>query len=195
LDRLREANKLPEQQNFRQWKTQLQSAYSAPEAKEQMWYLPDSRTLRVVIVPNPQGGVTYLYDDVTERLELHRRYDAMIKVQSETLDHLSEAVAVFGADGRIRLHNPIFERLWRLTPEALAQRPHIEAVAAWCQVQHDDGALWRKMRAAVTAIDNREPDHGRIERRDSMAITWSSVPLPDGATMLTFKDVSDSVNV
>jgi signal transduction histidine kinase len=195
LDRLREANKLPEQQNFRQWKTQLHGAYQAGEPKEQMWYLPDGRTLRVVIVPNPQGGVTYLYDDVTERLELHRRYDAMIKVQSETLDHLSEAVAVFGSDGRIRLHNPIFERLWKLTPEALAQRPHIEAVAAWCQAQHDDSALWRKMRAAVTAIDNREPAGGRIERRDGMAINWSSVPLPDGATMLTFQDVSDTVNV
>jgi signal transduction histidine kinase len=28
-----------------------------------------------------------------------------------------------------------------------------------------------------------------------MAINWSTVPLPDGATMLTFQDVSDSVNV
>jgi signal transduction histidine kinase len=195
LDRLREANKLPEQQNFRQWKTQLHGAYQASEPKEQMWYLPDGRTLRVVIVPNPQGGVTYLYDDVTERLELHRRYDAMIKVQSETLDHLSEAVAVFGSDGRIRLHNPAFERLWKLTAEALAPRPHIEAVAAWCQAQHDDGALWRKVRGAVTAIDNREPGGGRIERRDGLAINWSSVPLPDGATMLTFQDVSDTVNV
>jgi signal transduction histidine kinase len=195
LDRLRETNKLPEQQNFRQWKAQLHGAYRASEPKEQMWYLPDGRTMRVVIVPHPQGGVTYLFDDVTERLELHRRYDAMIKVQSETLDHLSEAVAVFASDGRIRLHNPAFERMWKLTAEALAQRPHIEAVSAWCQAQHDDSALWRRLRGAVTAIDNREPDGDRIERRDGMAINWSTVPLPDGATMLTFQDVSDTVNV
>jgi signal transduction histidine kinase len=195
LDRLREADKLPQQQNFRQWKAQLHGAYHAGEPAEQMWHLPDGRTLRVVIVPNPQGGVTYLFDDVTERLDLHRRYDAMIKVQSETLDHLSEAVAVFASDGRIRLHNPAFERMWKLTGDALAQRPHIEAVAAWCQAQHDDNALWRRVRAAVTAIDNREPVGGRIERRDGMAINWSSVPLPDGATMLTFQDVSDTVNV
>jgi signal transduction histidine kinase len=195
LERLREANKLPEQQNFRQWKAQLHSAYRANEPKEQMWYLPDSRTLRVVIVPHPQGGVTYLFDDVTERLELHRRYDSMIKVQSETLDHLSEAVAVFASDGRIRLHNPAFERMWKLAGDALAQRPHIEEVAAWCQAQHDDNAMWRKLRGAVTAIDNREPVGGRIERRDGMAITWSAVPLPDGATMLTFQDISDTVNV
>jgi signal transduction histidine kinase len=195
LDRLREADKLPQQQNFRQWKAQLHGAYQASEPTDQTWYLPDGRTLRVVIVPNAQGGVTYLFDDVTERLDLHRRYDAMIKVQSETLDHLSEAVAVFASDGRIRLHNPAFERMWKLTSDALAQRPHIEAVAAWCQAQHDDNALWRQVRGAVTAIDNRMPVGGRIERRDGMAINWSSVPLPDGATMLTFQDVSDTVNV
>jgi len=195
LDRLRESDKLPEQQNFRQWKAQLHEAYRATEPKEQMWHLPDGRALRAVIVPNPQGGVTYLFEDVTERLELHRRYDALIKVQSETLDHLSEAVAVFASDGRIRLHNPAFERMWKLTPEALAARPHVEAIAAWCQAQHDDNALWRRLRAAVTAIDNREPMTDSIERRDGMAINWATVPLPDGATMLTFQDVTDTANV
>jgi signal transduction histidine kinase len=195
LDRLREANKLPEQQNFKQWKAQLHGAYRAAEPKEQMWHLPNGRALRVIIVPHAQGGVTYLYDDVTERLDLHRRYDAMIKVQSETLDHLSEAVAVFGSDGRIRLHNPTFERLWKLTGDALAQHPHVEAVAAWCQAQHDDNTIWRALRGAVTAIENREPVGGRFERRDGLALRWSTLPLPDGATMVTFQDVTDSVNV
>ena len=90
-----------------------------------MWHLPDGRALRVVTTPNPEGGVTYLYEDVTERLDLHRRYDALIKVQSETLDHLAEAVAVFGSDGRVRLHNPAFHRMWKLSQEALDQRPHV----------------------------------------------------------------------
>jgi signal transduction histidine kinase len=119
----------------------------------------------------------------------------MIKVQSETLDHLSEAVAVFGSDGRIRLHNPTFERMWKLTGDSLAQHPHVEAVAAWCQAQHDDNTIWRALRGAVTAIDNREPVGGRIERRDGVALRWSTLPLPDGATMVTFQDVTDSVNV
>ena len=88
LDTLRTARKLPEEQDFRQWKLQLYEAYRAVEPKEHMWHLPDGRTLRVVTTPNPEGGVTYLYDDVTERLDMHRRYDALIKVQSETLDHL-----------------------------------------------------------------------------------------------------------
>ena len=158
LDTLRAARKLPEEQDFRQWKQQLYEAYRAVEPKEHMWHLPDGRTLRVVTTPNPEGGVTYLYDDVTERLDMHRRYDALIKVQSETLDHLAEAVAVFGSDGRVRLHNPAFQRMWKLSAEALDQHPHIEAVTAWCQALHDDNAVWRNLRAAVTAIDEPRAD-------------------------------------
>ena len=80
----------------------------ASSRKEHIWHLPDGRTLRVVTTPNPEGGVTYLFDDVTERLDLVRRYDELIRVQGETLDNLAEAVAVFGSDGRLRLHNPAF---------------------------------------------------------------------------------------
>ena len=195
LDALRADRKLPEETDFRSWKQQLYEAYRAVEPKEHMWHLPDGRTLRVVTTPNPEGGVTYLYDDVTERLDMHRRYDALIKVQSETLDHLVEAVAVFGSDGRVRLHNPAFERMWKLTREALDARPHIGEVTAWAQAQHDDNTIWRNLRAAVTAIDERKPIAARIERRDGMTVDMTAMPLPDGATLVTFQNVSDSVNV
>jgi signal transduction histidine kinase len=195
LDRLRSLRKLPEEQDFRLWKQQLYEAYRAVEPQEHMWYLPDGRTLRVITTPNPEGGVTYLYDDVTESLDLHRRYDALIKVQSETLDYLAEAVAVFGSDGRVRLHNPAFQRMWKLSVDALDQHPHVEEVTAWCQALHDDGVVWRNLRAAVTAIDDREPIAARIERRDGASIELATMPLPDGATLVTFQDVSDTVNV
>jgi signal transduction histidine kinase len=195
LDRLRSRRKLPEEQDFRLWKQQLYEAYRAVEPHEHMWHLPDGRTLRVVTAPNPEGGITYLYDDVTERLDMHRRYDALIKVQSETLDHLAEAVAVFGSDGRVRLHNPAFQRMWKLAAEALEQHPHVGAVAAWCQALHDDNAVWRDLRAAVTALDDRAPITARIERRDGMVIDMTTMPLPDGATLVTFQDMSDTVNV
>ncbi|HVZ52768.1 MAG TPA: PAS-domain containing protein [Pseudolabrys sp.] len=195
LDALRAKRKLPEQQDFRGWKQELYEAYRAFEAREHTWHLPDGRTLRVVTTPNPEGGVTYLYDDVTEGLDMRRRYDALIKVQSETLDHLAEAVAVFGSDGRVRLHNPAFQRMWKLSAEALDQHPHVEAVTAWCQALHDDNAVWRRLRAEVTAIDGREPFAVRIARRDGLTIDLTTMPLPDGATLVTFQDVSDSVNI
>jgi len=195
LDVLRASRKLPEEQDFRQWKQQLYEVYRAVEPKEHLWHLPDGRTLRVVTAPNPEGGVTYLYDDVTERLDMHRRYGALIKVQSETLDHLAEAVAVFGSDGRVRLHNPAFQRMWKLSPQALDQHPHVEEVTAWTQALHDENTVWRNLRAAVTAIDEREPIVARIERRDGVMVDMTTMPLPDGATLVTFQDVTDTVNV
>ena len=195
LDQLRSARRLPDEPDFRQWKAALHEAYRALEAKEHLWHLPGGRTMRVVTTPNPEGGVIYLFDDVTERLDLERRYDALIRVQGETLDNLAEAVAVFGSDGRLRLFNPAFVQMWRLEPADLADRPHIEAVSARCRPLHGDAPLWQSLRATITAIDNREPVKGRLERRDGNVVDCATRPLPDGATLVTFQDVTDTVNV
>ncbi len=195
LDRLRASRKLPEQQDFRSWKNQLHEAYRAIEAKEDLWHLPDGRTLRVVTTPNTEGGVTYLFDNVTERLDLERRYDALIRVQGETLDNLAEAVAVFASDGRLRLHNPAFQTMWNLPVEALAERPHIEAVIAWCAPLQPEDQTMRALRTAVTSIGQRDSVKGRLEGRNGSVVDVATLPLPDGATLVTFQDVTDSVNV
>jgi signal transduction histidine kinase len=195
LDRLRAGRKLPDEHDFRQWKAVLHEAYRAVEAKEHMWHLPDGRALRTVTTPNPEGGVIYLFDDVTERLALQRRYDALIRVQGETLDNLTEAVAVFGSDGRLRLYNPVFARMWRLTPDILSARPHIETISTWSQPLHGDDPIWHRLRATITAIDAREPVLGRLDRLDGNVVNCATIPLPDGATLVTFQDVTDTVNV
>jgi signal transduction histidine kinase len=195
LDQLRAARLLPEQQDYRQWRAGLHEAYRVTDAREHLWHLPDGRTLRVVTTPNPQGGVTYLFDDVTERLDMVRRYDALIRVQSETLDNLAEAIAVFGSDGRLRLYNPSFAKLWRLEPSAVADRPHIEAVIERCRPLYHNETLWQRLRSAVTAIEGRETVTGRLERTDGSVLDLVTVPLPDGATLVTFLDVTDTINV
>ena len=195
IDALRAARKLPEEPDFRQWRAQLHEAYRAIEAKEHIWHLPGGRTLRVVTTPNPDGGVTYLFHDVTESLDLERRFEELIRVQRETLDNLAEGVAVFGSDGRLRLHNAAFGRMWRLAPAALADRPHIEKITALCQPLHGGAPAWQALRDVVTAIDSREAMTARLERRDGSVVDCTTVPLPDGATLVTFHDVSDSVNV
>ncbi len=195
IEALRAARKLPEEQDFRQWKAQLHEAYRAIEAKEHTWHLPGGRTLRVVTTPNPDGGVTYLFHDVTERLDLERRFEELIRVQRETLDNLAEGVAVFGSDGRLRLHNAAFAHMWRLPPRALADRPHIERITALCQPLHGDHPTWQALRAFVTALDNREAIEDKLERRDGSVLDCTTVSSPDGATLVTFHDVTDSVNV
>src|SRR5204863_9943373 len=44
-------------------------------------------------------------------------------------------------------------------------------------------------------IEEREPVLKRLERRDGSVLDCATVPLPDGATLVTFQDVTDTVNV
>ncbi|HET6838502.1 MAG TPA: PAS-domain containing protein, partial [Bradyrhizobium sp.] len=184
LDRLRAARKLPEQPDFRAWKAKLHEAYRAIEPEKDTWYLPDGRAVSVVTTPNPEGGVTYLFDDVTETLDLARRFDGLIRVQRETLDNLTEAVAVFGSNGRAQLFNPAFAKMWKLSPEAMGGQPHIETVEAWCKPLFDEAPIWRTLREAITSIENRVEVPLKLERKDGSVLDCMTMPLPDGATML-----------
>ncbi len=196
LDRLRAARKLPEQADFRSWRNELLSAYRSLEAKEFHWHLPDGQTLRVIANPHPQGGITWIYENVTERLDLESRYNALVSVQGETLDHLTEGVAVFGSDGRLRLHNPAFTDVWSLGPDLLSGRPHVSEIVAACRRPNDDAAMWSRFTACVAGLDeSRSSLAGRMVRADGRTIDYATVPLPDGQTMVTFVDVTDSVQV
>ncbi len=196
LDRLRAERRLPEQADYRAWKMGVISAYQAVETSETVWYLPDGRTLRVVTNPNPKGGVIYLFDNVTERYHLESRFNAMIRVQGETLDTLKEAVAVFGSDGRLKLFNPSFAAMWHFEIGPLSEQPHIDVLAAHCLPQSIDTEVWTDVRSSVSGLhDARRGFERRIQRRDGSIIDCAAAPLPDGATLLTFTDVTAGVNV
>jgi signal transduction histidine kinase len=212
LDRLRTARVLPEfglfgtevagspavpqQADFRTFKARLLSSYQSLEARQEIWYLPDGRTLRMVNNPNPQGGVTYLFDDVTERYHLESRFNGLLRVQGETLDTLKEGVAVFGSDGRLKLHNPAFAGLWCLAADDLADSPHIDHVAAACVARFGNADRWGELRATVAGWqDQRMAIERRLPRDDGSVLDCSASPLPDGATLLAFIDTTASVNV
>jgi signal transduction histidine kinase len=194
LDRLRAARQLPEQADFRSWKSQLHEAYHILESREHWWYLPDGRALRVVQTPNPEGGVTYLFDDVSERINLESRYNALIHVQSETLDHLQEGVAVFGSDGRLKLHNPAFAHQWKLDCSVLKAQPHADQLFELCSRQHPQDETWKALKSSVTTLpEKRTPLAFRTERADGVVIDIATVPLPDGGTLITFIDITANV--
>lgn len=193
LDRLRQARRLPEKADYRDWKQTWLSRYGTNAQSEDQWHLPDGRTLHVVADSEGEAGVTYLYENVTERLALESRYNALIQVQRETLDTLREGVAVFAPDGRLRLYNRAFATLWRLSPRQLDAEPHIEEVIDWCRVLYDAAEDWERIRTAVTAIvPGRVPFEKEFDRADGTVLACAALPLPDGGTLLTYNNVSDA---
>lgn len=195
LDRLRSDGKIAEQPEWRRWKETILSAYRAIEPQEHSWHLPDRRTIRVVANPQPDGGVTWVFENLTEKIDLESRYNTAVRVQGETLDNLAEGVAVFGSDGRARLFNPAFVRLWGLGADAVAPNTHIAELRDKCA-----GAAsvspWGDFVAAVTGFDEERRDlHGNAELKSGSVLRYAVIHLPNGQVMMTFVDVTDSVNV
>jgi signal transduction histidine kinase len=195
LDHLRARRLLPEQADFRAWKAQMLATYQSTEAVETVWYLPDGRALRVSAGPNAEGGVTYLYDDATQSFSLAAQVNALTRLQGETLDALKEGVAVFGADGRLRLANPAFASIWGLAVGLLSERPHFDEISKACQPLVPEPHKWEAFRGAALGLhDERRPVASRFERGDGKILECAALPLPDGATLMTFLDVTDSEN-
>ena len=194
LDRLRTAGQLPEQADFRSWKANLLEGYRSLDTREFWWSLPDNRHLRVVANPNSNGGVTYLFDDLTERYSLESRVHSLTKVQDETLDSLREGVAVFGSDGRLKLGNPAFADLWQIERAKLAGEPHVDQVIDASE-RPGARAAWQHLRQAITGFNDTRMSMSRRLKLNGLKIDATTIPLSDGATLVNFVDVTANVKV
>ncbi len=193
LDRLREIGLLPPVVSHRDWKAQVLACYTSGTPLEDIWNLTDGRIINVIAEQRPDGGVTYLFADETDRLALEARYNALIDVQRETLDSLKEGVAVFGTDGRLKLFNRAFCGIWQIQAGRLKELPHIGEIIAAVQDLYPDAGTWMRIGRAVTAFqDERETLSGQMLRTDHVVVDFALMPLPDGATLLTFADVTDA---
>ncbi|MEM6616992.1 MAG: PAS-domain containing protein [Pseudomonadota bacterium] len=194
LDVLHDAQTLPTVSDYRAWKARALEGYGQTDTLTDTWRLPDGRTLFVVNEPTADGGVTCIVEDQTERLTLETEFKSFVRVQRETLENMTEAVAVFKSDGKLDFSNPAFAQLWGLSDEILELRPHIQRFADMCNSLFSDETVWTKLRHAITDVsDLRKPQAGRMERKDQRIIEFSTVPLPQGATLVTFVDITDQM--
>ncbi|MBB3570887.1 PAS domain-containing sensor histidine kinase [Rhizobium sp. BK491] len=194
LDRLRGAKKLPEQLNWKTWKDDVLSVYRALDTQTDLWHLPNGQILKVFATAHPQGGATWVFENLTEQVDLETRYNTLVKVQGETIDHLSEGVAVFGPDGRIRLSNPAFRILWNITEAQAKPGTHIQALAEACSPSYDRPDGWKRFAEQITSFDDERPSsQGTLELYSNLVLDYAVIPLPNAQTMLTFVNKTDSV--
>lgn len=195
LDNLREKRLLPEQADYKAWKAAELSLYTdwPDEMPDEAWTLPDGRTLRVTRMRDPEGGIFILFVDITDRLDLESQFKTQLKVQKATLDKLSEAIAVFGTDGRLKIHNTAFEALWNMPEDSLVDNPHFNSLIPSHLPLYHDRVFWDQLKALSTDPNPevRRPVEGEITRSDDKVLSWLSKPLPDGATLIVWDDITD----
>ena len=193
LDELRQARKLPARANFGEWRAEELAYYQMKASvAEDIWRLPDSRTLKVTRQHHPLGGLLLLFKDMTDQLQLETRYNELIKTQTATLDNLHEAVTVFGSDGRMRLYNSAFLRLWELEARHLKGEVDYDQVTSLCTKLFHDSEVWLNIKGHITnpGTEARRETNGEMKRSDGTVVTYLTQPLPDGATLVAFVDMT-----
>ena len=194
LDRLRSLRKLPEQRDYAEWKAKELSFYTnwPKEVVPELWELPDGKILRFMRMRDANGSISLLFSDITDKMQLQSQYNTLINVQAATLDKLSEGIAVFGTDGRLKIFNKAFATLWDLSPDMLQNQPLFDGVIEEVLPLYHDKMFWQELKGRATDPDPqiRQQVQGEIRRSDDKTIAWLSKPLPDGATLMAWDDVT-----
>lgn len=206
LEELRARRRLPEYADYQTFKRERLTRYThLVEPVEEMLHLPDGTTLRHLAAPHPQGGLITILEDVTNTLALESSYNTLMAVQQETLDNLAEGIAVFGGDGRLKLSNPAFARIWDLADGDLHGEPHIadvfERMRPLLEIAPSDkpgeaASGWEALKEElIGATLERSVRSGRVERSDGSVVEFSTLPLPDGAVLNSYLDVTDGARL
>lgn len=193
LDYLKEKRKLPAHSNYAEWRAGELALYQeVAELPEDLWVLPDARMLRVARQRHPGGGMLLIFSDITNEVALRTQYDALLQTQKAALDKLHEAIVVFGLDGRLKLSNAAFTTMWKPEPGEIEHDMPFDRVVEVCQRLFHDRPTWAQVRARITdpSPEARTEFRGEMRRSDETVIKFLTRPLPDGATLVAFQDIT-----
>ncbi len=205
LDKLHHNSRLPAYADYGKWKEEQLTLYTESQldgrsidgaAPDEIWSLPNGKTLRVARQRHPLGGVVLIFEDITENLRLETNFNTQISVQRATLNNLAEGVAVFASDGKLRLYNRAFQKMWQFDPVELSEQPDFEILSTqFSQLAVEQTDAWQNLKGRITSFapEDRVPiTHAEVPLKDGRTFAYATAPLPDGATLLTFLDVTDS---
>ncbi len=196
LDRLRTKRQLPEQADFRTWKAQLMEAYQAIEFE------------RNGLVPAGRTGAARRHQPQSEGrgdLSLRRRHAELRARLASHGAHPRPGRDARRAQGRRRgfrrrradeaVQSGIRRDVGPRSGAPFRPSPYRRDRARLPGVCQEP-ALWDRLRGMVVGLhDHRETLAVRIDRVDDLTLDCAALPLPDGATLLTFLDVTASASV
>ncbi len=148
-------------------------------------------------VPSDDNGFVGYALDFTHLEEVQEELSSHVEAQSDVLENLAVAVAIYGSDTRLKFYNSAYARLWQFSEADLAGEPRmvdlVNKSRHFYPVEDDE---WEAQRAEVLArLMSREPVSGSYYRADGSVLQYAGVPLPDGMMLMTYFDVTDSDRV
>ncbi|MEP3347131.1 MAG: PAS-domain containing protein [Litoreibacter sp.] len=188
INQMREKRMLPERRNFADWRkkiTELEESVAEGTYCE-TWALPSGQTYRITGRPHPEGAIAFLLEDITAEMSLTRKFRRELSMNQTLLDHLPEALAVFGDDGMISMTNAAYHELWETDPEdTLSQLNITDATRLW-QANSNPSPMWGDARDFVGQRGERSEWSDTATLSNGKLVTCSFEPLAGGATLVSF---------
>jgi signal transduction histidine kinase len=198
LMRLRELRRLPEVANYAEFRNEELARFGATGAvTEDELHLPDGRTLKRRFGPLDDGGLVMACEDVSDRLDMQRSLKSADRVQRTTLENMREGIAVFGADGRLQLTNPQLGKLWDMDADALSLGARLpDVIQAFGMKMAANAEPWSKRKERIASdVLARTVSNGRLDLINGRILAFANIPLPDGASLVSYGDITDSFKV
>jgi len=197
VDSLRATRRIPEMPDFHDWRQRLTDLFENTETAdyEELWHLSDGSDIRVLARPHPHGSLAFVFDDVTERLHLEQQYRHSIDLRRATLDRLDEGLVVFGPDGLLQLVNTAFHEIWGTDAETVRPSMHASELLPLVRGLTVETDVWQRLMTFITGADSRQAWGARLTLGTGRILGARFAALPDGSTMATFGDVTDSERI
>ncbi|MDC6166917.1 PAS-domain containing protein [Paucibacter sp. XJ19-41] len=157
---------------------------------------PDGTALEIRGAPMPDGGLVTTYVDISERKRLEAEQRRSAELLRVVLESLPCGLTVIDPQGRLLLHNSMYERLYQFGPDFFAAGTvTVEDTvrSRWPHGDYGEASLeqalaqtWARVEAAL-----REPHYWERWRRDGLCLEIRSAPVPGLGFVSTYADVSE----
>ncbi|MEM8731635.1 MAG: PAS-domain containing protein [Pseudomonadota bacterium] len=195
FDRLRDARMMPEPKNYANWRDQMADlvAAAADGSYRDTWSLPSGSVYQVSGRPHPDGAVAFLFEDITAEVTHTRRFRSELEMSQSILDHIDDAIAVFGSNGVLTLSNAAYRDLWNVDPEAsFADVSVFDATRDW-QARSHPTPVWGDLRDFVAVPGDRTTWWATIAMTNGTEVICTVHPIQDGATLVCFRSSKQPV--
>jgi signal transduction histidine kinase len=157
----------------------------------------DRRVFDVLDVAVP-GATAGMARDISELEALKEEYERTLRSQSETLNQLTTAVAIFDSSQKLRSFNNAFQKLWDLDIPFLESAPEHGFLLDRLRT---DGKLpeqpeWRRWREQVLSV-YRAPEGGEDwwHLPDGKTLRVLANPQPKGGAILVFENMTEKFDL
>jgi PAS domain-containing protein len=188
LDALRNRQRMPEPKDYRGWRDRIASLEQAAANGSYLedWSLPTGQTFRVTGQPHPNGGIAFLFEDISAEVSLTRSFREELKLGQAVIDAVEEAIAVFSPKSTLVLANDAYKRLWGNDPSSQLRDVTVDEVMRHWRKECRNSSDWPRIREILLGHDLREPQSFSLQLSSGRPIACRMTPLTGQAVLVGF---------